>query len=236
MTYLRIALLGTLVCAPSGAGGETRGTEENHQGARVRVAEQAAEGVARQPDRRSGRSELPESGSRRAGPPRRSTEEEGLIDAVWRVGLNEGCLLNLRDCALVWQVVEGWSEPRLPRLRRHSSRVLGLKPCTTGNCRWSRDLSRDASVPAALASGQAAWWRVVAAPRARAALAYVRKLVRGEIVDRPCPITPFTWGGPGDVQHAARNGLFPIGCEGTLNDGFAPLSAWVGVPEMAVPW
>ena len=148
------------------------------------------------------------------------------MDRVWRTSLNEGCLTNLPDCALVWQVVEGrgaTSEKRIAWLTRHSSHVNGLRPCVNGNCAWTRGLGRSLALPAALA-GQPAYWRTVTAPRARMALAYVTKLVRGEVSDRPCPIRPWTWGGPMDAEHARLNGLIAIGCKGTLNDGFIPLS------------
>lgn len=171
-------------------------------------------------------------------PSERKLERE-LSERVWRVCLNEGALLNVRECALVWQVVEGQADDaggRMDWLAKHSPRVHGLRPCDRGNCLWTRGLTRELSMPAALASGHEPYWRVVLSPRAQEALLLVERLVSGEVVDRPCPVQPSTWGGPMDTRGALAGGLFPIGCSGTLNDGFAPWSRWLGVDAFAVAW
>lgn len=156
-----------------------------------------------------------------------------LVRQVWRVAVNEGCLANLRDCSLVWQVVQGQAptaERRLDFLNRHSPRVAGVRPCGASvNCAWTREITEDMAAPSAF--GDVDHWRLVTAPRAQRALDYVRELVAGSLIDRPCPVQPRTWGGPGDVAQALARGLYPIGCDGTLNDGFAFWSAF-RVPDV----
>jgi len=137
----------------------------------------------------------------------------------------------LEDTKLVWQVVEcnaGSTDRRLDFLRRHSGRVLALKPCDSGNCRWARNLTRDATaLPAGIASGNGGpkdwegYWRAVMAPRWGAVLELAEALANGEVTDRPCSACPRTWGGPMDHEHALTQGLFPMGCQGVRNDGFA---------------
>jgi len=169
-----------------------------------------------------------------------SASKPDLALAVAKVAANEGALWNFYDTSLIWQVVEGHGETdaqRLKWLQKHSGRVLGMKTCTSGNCRWTKQLSKKAtSMPAAIASGKGgpkdweAYWRVVMAPRWGFVLRLAEELVGGRPYGHPCHITPVTWGSMRknmpDERVALRNGLFPIGCEGTLNDGFAPIRDW----------
>lgn len=169
-------------------------------------------------------------------------EQRELSERVWRTCINEGGLVSLRDCSLIWQVVEGQAdttEKRIDFIKRHSPRVHGLKPCapTSGNCRWVRGLSSDLTLPAELAADNVDdYWRVIVVPRAKAAREHVDALISGAVVDRPCPIQPRTWGGLMDHEEAIRSGLYPIGCEGTLNDGFAMWQAFRGVRDLGIEW
>lgn len=165
----------------------------------------------------AGLSGFPPSGSAAA-----ATNRDALALAIAKVAANEGALWNPRDTDLVCQVVRAAAstpEGRLAWLRSHSGRVLDRKPCLSGNCRWTRNLDRGGSMPAGLAAGRA-WWRAEMRPRWQEVLSRAEACVRGPLTDKPCHLPPQTWGGPMDVQQAVARGLFPIGCEGTLNDGF----------------
>lgn len=128
---------------------------------------------------------------------------------------------------MVWQVVESWArttEERLERLRNHSGRVAGLRPCKRGNCRWSRFVRRDGTLPADVAAGvgmQPGWWEAARETRMRELLERARYLVAGGRYSRPCEGTPVTWGGAMDHGHAKRQGLVPLHCEGVSNTGYA---------------
>jgi len=175
--------------------------------------------------------------------------EEELAWSISLVAANEGALWGLMDVALVHQVVVAnvSQRPNYPTetlerhiefLKKHSGRVLGAKPCfETGNCQWVRQLSKTAhKLPASVASGSGgpkdweAYWRIEMAPRWQRVMDFSRALVSGEVVVKPCRIEPRTWGslknGLPDLEVALANGLWPIGCKGTRNDGFAPLSGW----------
>jgi hypothetical protein len=155
--------------------------------------------------------------------------ERRLARHLAAVAANEGALWSPRDLELIWQTVENRADTAAGRdrwLRQHSGRVLGTRKCRSGNCRWSSQLGRGKTIPAAVAAGKAGYWRVVVLPRYRELLRRARQLVAGRPYEKPCHIEPYTWGGVGkpggvdDRPHAADNGLYPIGCEGTLNDGF----------------
>lgn len=155
------------------------------------------------------------------------------------VAAHEGALENLSDTALVWQVVEvngGDSViKRLAFLRRHSGRALGLKPCDrAGNCRWSVDLLRAPN--AAPPSTDAEWWHARRAQAWRLVREYAANLVAGGAPWRPCSRPPRTWGYSGDVEKARARGLVPMGCAGTLNDGFEPLARVVLATTAAGAW
>jgi hypothetical protein len=160
--------------------------------------------------------------------------QERLSQHLAAVAANEGALRSPRDLELIWQTVQYRAKTVLKQdqwLRYHSGRVLGTRSCTTGNCLWSRRLGAGWSVPSVVAASQGGYWRHVVLPRYRELLERARRLVAGEPYDKPCRIEPRTWGGVGrdgvdDREHAAREGLFPIGCRGTLNDGFAPRKAF----------
>lgn len=159
-----------------------------------------------------------------------------LALAVARVAAHEGALTNVRDVDLIWQVVRGHgadARERLRWLRQHSPRALGLVPTKAwdGNG-WSAELSPRALVPASVAAGGDAqlvgYWRAVALPRWRLVLSRAQDLVARDVADGPCPSQPYSWGGVGrvtngadDREAAAARGLFPLGCRGTSNDGFA---------------
>jgi hypothetical protein len=64
-------------------------------------------------------------------------------------------------------------------------------------------------------------WELRVAPTWISILAYVDWLVRGERKsDDPCAVRPRTWGCEEDRARAISEGLYPIGCVDTLNDGF----------------
>jgi hypothetical protein len=156
--------------------------------------------------------------------------DEALALSLARVAAHEGALSNPRDLNLIWQVTRRWgttSTERLRWLQAHSPRALGLKPSRPGNANaFTAELSKTATIPASVASGASrqklAYWQHKVMPKWQTLLGRARQLVGGAQYDEPCPIEPVTWGGPMDHEIAAANGRYPIGCEGTLNDGFAP--------------
>ena len=138
------------------------------------------------------------------------------------VSAHEGALENRRDTALVWQVVEAralTTQARLHFLRAHSPRALGRKSCNVGNCVWSRELLLAPEQPPASLS--AAWWKATRALRWQEVRRYASELVYGIELWRPCPSAPYSWGYAGDLKSAwVERRLVPLGCEGTMNDGF----------------
>jgi hypothetical protein len=157
------------------------------------------------------------------------TSTADLALAVAQVAAHEGALRNLRDVDLIWQCVEARGDTDAKRLRwlqKHSPRALGLKPPKLGDVNaWSSELGRNATLPADVASGdpkRQSYWRFRVMPRWAEVLARAQHLASGGRYEKPCPSTPTTWGGPMDHEVAAEMGLYPLGCQGTLNDGFAP--------------
>jgi hypothetical protein len=151
---------------------------------------------------------------------RRPKDQLALELAV--VAAHEGALDNARDTALVWQVVEAralTTQARLSFLRAHSPRALGRKSCGVGNCLWSRELLEAPDVaPASLSS---AWWNATRAVAWMEVRRYASELVYGIELWRPCPAAPYSWGYAGDLESAwIERRLVPLGCEGTLNEGF----------------
>lgn len=163
--------------------------------------------------------------------PELDDDELELAFRVAKVAANEGALWNLRDTALIWQTVEHRGRDTAARLKwlaKHSPKVHGMRACLRGNCLWSQHLKRNATLPAGLAAGLEYWeWKL--APKWSDVLLYAEQLVAGDVVDRPCLSPPDTWGGPGDVENAIAHGLIPLGCEGTLNEG------WVRVDYSGLP-
>jgi hypothetical protein len=107
-----------------------------------------------------------------------------------------------------------------------------LKSPKTGDANaFTAELAQTTTIPASVASGASrqklAYWQHKVMPKWQTLLVRARQLVNGAQYDKPCPIKPVTWGGPMDHEIAAANGRFPIGCEGTLNDGFAPRAVLV---------
>lgn len=163
----------------------------------------------------------------------RSVNEE-LVLAVAKVAANEASLATIRpsEVALIWQVTEARADTsagRLAWLRAHSSCVLTDRPMSArqadSNCRWSRNLRADGRRPEGWPAG-IPW----SAYRGRWAQLreLSRRLVSGEETMRPCPSTPWTWGGRRlDMPQALARGLVPLNCrdprtgEPTLNEGFA---------------
>lgn len=160
-----------------------------------------------------------------------------LAFMVAKVAANEASLWRVRpaEVALIWQVTESRASTTASRarwLRRHSSCVLGPVPperrdvVPEGNCVWSWHLSRTGSKPRNWPSG-VPWARY--RTRWEQVQTYARMLVGGYAVHRPCPETPWTWGGRTlDMDWARARGLRPLGCEDrrgrpTLNEGFAPV-------------
>ena len=153
-----------------------------------------------------------------------------LALAVARVAAHEGAFQNTRDLDLVWQVVQNNgddNDKRLGWLERHSPRALGLvTPRVTDANTWSAELDWTATVPASVAGGKDNYyWRVIVVPRWLSLLERSRRLVDGEVYEKPCAVEPITWGGKMDHARAAAHGRYPIGCTGTLNDGFATADA-----------
>ncbi len=139
------------------------------------------------------------------------------------VAAHEGALDNVRDTALIYQVVEyraRTSAGRLSFLRAHSPRALGIAPCSGGNCAWSVELLRAPSkTPSSVEPG---YWANVRAPQWALIQRKALGLVYGVDDDRPCIGSPYSWGYAGDVESAYRERrLVPMGCAGVLNDGFA---------------
>ena len=150
--------------------------------------------------------------------------------AVAKVAANEASLARVRpdDVALIWQVTEGHGDTDAERLRwltAHSSCVLTSRSLSAfeqrSNCRWSRGLTASGREPA----GWSSTYPGLAWGPYRGRWAQVRELARrlvsGELDLRPCPETPDTWGGRViDMEQALRRGLRPVGCVGTVNEGF----------------
>lgn len=172
------------------------------------------------------------AGELRTARAQRSTQDE-LVLAVAKVAANEASLATIRpaEVALIWQVTEARGHDdrsRLAWLRAHSSCVLTDRPMSdrqaAGNCSWSRHLRADGRRPEG-------WPQHLSWPRYASRWAQVRELARrlviGEEPMRPCPSTPWTWGGPMDREAAIERGLVPLNCrdpqtgERTRNDGFA---------------
>ena len=158
-----------------------------------------------------------------------ASHSAALSHGIAMVSANEGALWNLRDVNLICQVTMGSAsthERRLRWLRGHSGRVMGDKPCKAGNCRWTRNLTRHANaLPANIASGKGgpkdwdAYWRVELAPRWQAIMDLADRCVLGEL-EKPCHLTPTTWDGRRWIHKAVMAGWMPVGCRGTLNEGF----------------
>jgi hypothetical protein len=161
--------------------------------------------------------------------------DKALALALARVAVHEGALAQPKDLDLIWQVTSRWgatSTERLRWLQAHSPRALGLKPPRLGDANaFTAELTAATTIPASVASGadrrKLAYWKVKVLPRWQSLLDRAERLVKGGQYDKPCPIEPITWGGPMDHEAAAADGRFPIGCEGTLNDGFTTRAALV---------
>jgi len=158
-----------------------------------------------------------------------NTAHAALLDfALWvaRVAANEGAFVNRPEAALVWQTARSsakTTEKRAAWLAKHSPRVHGSRPCKVGNCCWTPNLTRSDAMPDGIALGRHPLdvWNIRVAPIWRDTLRYVDWMVLGDRTSEdPCPITPKTWGCEADRKRALREGLYPIGCRGTLDDGF----------------
>ena len=147
--------------------------------------------------------------------------------AIAQVAANEASLSASRaDVALIYQVARshGSSDTeRLAWLRSHSSCVLTDRPRTDRermtNCVWSRHLTDSDRRPHGWRPDWPRWRTYL--DRWRRIRRWASQLVTGEIADRPCPVDPATWGGRRiDMAQALRRGLRPVGCIGTVNEGF----------------
>ena len=175
-----------------------------------------------------------------ANPASAGSADQALALALARVAVHEGALHNPRDLDLIWQVTSGQgstSTERLRWLQAHSPRALGLKPARPRDANaFTAELVQGLTVPASVASGASrqklAYWQHKVMPKWQQILERAEKLVAGAQYDKPCPLPPVTWGGPMDHEAAAADGRFPIGCEGTLNDGFAPRAVLVAAGRM----
>ncbi len=150
-----------------------------------------------------------------------------LALAIAMVAANEASLdASLEDVALIYQVARSHGltdAQRLAWLRRHSSCILTDRPLSHAeewsNCPWTRGLRDSDEQPAAWPRDWPVWRAY--RDRWRQLRAWARALVAGELAVRPCPETPWTWGGRIiDMRQALRRGLRPVGCVGTSNEGF----------------
>ena len=163
-----------------------------------------------------------------------SRDETRLALAIAKVAANEASLSTIRpaEVALIHQVTTARASTPAEQLRwltAHSSCVLGGRDVDAierpGNCRWSRALTDSDARPDGWPD-HLPWSRY--APRWAQVRELARRLVSGRVVMRPCPGTPFTWGGRRlDMRRALERGLVPLGCRSpitgrpTLNEGFA---------------
>ncbi len=149
--------------------------------------------------------------------------DRSLAATLAIVALHEGAIENPWETALVWQCAETNAHTpagRLAWLRAHSPRATGYAaPFADDTNAWTARFNfRD--VPSGFADGD--YFRAVTMPRARQVLAYARGLVSGNETLRPCRVAPKSWATRASERVAAeRSGLYPIGCVGTRNDGYA---------------
>lgn len=146
-----------------------------------------------------------------------------LALAVAQVAVNEATLALIQpaDLYLIWQITEGHGDTpgaRLAWLRSHSRRVLGIDPCTAGNCLWSAGLTWSDAEPPGWPTALA--WRGRYERRWRQVREMAARLVRGEEYEPPCVLTPDTWGGPMDHARALAHGMVQVVCAGTANAGY----------------
>lgn len=146
-----------------------------------------------------------------------------LAEALAKTALHEGALANANETLLIWQCAEtnaATPAGRLAWLRSHSPRANGVIPAreADGNA-WTGAFDF-LTVPDGFP--EPAYFRSKTLPRSQAIYRLALRLARGEPYTKPCDVPPRSWDGR-DFDHtrAARNGLFPIGCVGTSNDGFA---------------
>jgi hypothetical protein len=142
-----------------------------------------------------------------------------------KVSAHEGAIVNPRDIDLVWQVTQNNGETvdrQIKFLEQHSGRAIGTKEPRDGDAnKWSREMTYALTVPASIASANTGYWKAVTIPRFSKLLDRAKYLVAGGSYDKPCHIEPKTWGSVLlDSARAAKDGRFPIGCIGTINDGF----------------
>lgn len=163
-----------------------------------------------------------------------SRDESALAFALAKIGVNEAGIATVRpaEIALIWQTVEArglTARERLEWLRGHSSCVLGEHPPLSGvrpgNCSWTRWLLDSDAEPDGWSEAYPSlrWSRYI--ERWRQIRELSRRLVAGEIVMRPCPVAPLTWGSAEDTPRALRRGLVLIDCRDesgrpTRNRGF----------------
>jgi len=144
---------------------------------------------------------------------------EGLKLALAKVCVNEAGFSSMADCALIHDASGSTgqsSQTRLNWLNRHSRRVLGDRECgNRRNCQWTRNLTWADTMPEGWDTANE--WH----PRHWAQVRrWAHGLVYGTITLHPCPNTPQTWGGRMDHERAVNRGLEPLGCVGTLNEGY----------------
>lgn len=163
-----------------------------------------------------------------------SRDESALALGLAKIGVNEAGIATVHpaEIALIWQTVEARGDTareRLGWLRGHSSCVLGESGTRSGvrpgNCAWSRNLRDSDAEPEGWSERypHLRWSRY--ALRWRQIRELSRRLIAGEIVMRPCPVAPLTWGSAEDTPRALRRGLVMIDCRDesgrpTRNRGF----------------
>lgn len=146
-----------------------------------------------------------------------------LVLAIFRVGVHEGALANVREVSLVAQCARqhgATPAKQLAWLELHSPRAMGLRTDFSPNA-WAATLSSECDPPEPF---DPQWWYVRRWPRCLSVYHLVGALVRGRVHDEPCiGEQPETWGNPSSVSDsrwAARHGLRRLHCAGVLNDGY----------------
>ncbi len=151
-----------------------------------------------------------------------------LVLALARVAYNEAGD-NEPDLALIWAATRAHGETdraRLGFLYRHSPCATAQLPDSIayqrpGRCRWTRNLDHRGQQPRGWIPSRDGRWTSRDRDRWLAHLERAGEFVRGERVLDVCPETPWTWDGRRWIAERVAEGRRPLGCTGTLNEGYA---------------